>query len=131
MRTSDFERGDIAQVNAVGPAATEDVHDVVDESGGMAFAGSREIANALELCPAPEGGIEYPGVIEMLLAVGSSKPNMYQRECEWTESPTYTSSLSPYMTMAWPVRGAGLSESESTSSQAALVRPGHILITSR
>jgi hypothetical protein len=74
--TSELERNNIAQILAINPATTEHVHNVVDESGGMTFAGRRYVPDAFQLSPTPGGSVEHPGVVVMIAPVSATEPSI-------------------------------------------------------
>ncbi len=63
----DLEAGKIAEVLAIDAAATEDVHDVVDEAGSVAFSGDRDVADAGELLPGVGGNVVAPSIVVVIL----------------------------------------------------------------
>ena len=71
--TGDLEAREVAEILAVGPTTTKDVHNVVDHTGRVALPRHGNVADTLELGPRHRGKVPAPRVIVVELAVRAAK----------------------------------------------------------
>ena len=116
--TGYFEGGEVAQVLAIDTTTTENVDDIVNDGGCVAFARRGNKADALELCPLAGGETEGPSVVVVILAVCSAKARGLLACLNGGTVETYTMIWSLKVRHTWPVRCAGRSAlAGSKSSQ--------------
>jgi hypothetical protein len=74
MLTGEFECSEVAQILAVNPPATKDVHDIVYKGGCVALTRRRDVSDTLQFRPLPRHGVEHPGVVVVIATIGTSEP---------------------------------------------------------
>lgn len=83
--TGELERAEVPEVLAVDASAAKDVHDIVDHGGRVALPRRRDEACAAQLGPRLCSGVEHPGVVVVVLAVGPSEPVSRSSRCATME----------------------------------------------